>query len=224
MKSLRELITEKSISQKYKELKNAQKFILGELKNVKTSVIMSPQNPLGAKASNRDNRIAKKDFEKYLKDGYYAYHKILGKYGQYEDSYIVFNISLEEAKKMNLKYVQDTFIFVENTNPMKWSVYKYQTEPEPHYKFNGSYEGNVSDERSAEDFFSKLGKKFKFNISFDSSVWESVEMTALKINTVLEVALLEDPNMLENTMDDSRTGRSRFFNRLFIYGSRKHYE
>ena len=224
MKSLKELITEKSISQKYKDMKQVQKFIMGDLKNVKTAVIMSPQNPLGLKGTNRDNRLAKKDLEKYLKDGYYAFHKILGKYGQYEESYIIFNISLEDAKEINLKYVQDTFIFVENTNPMKWSVYKYRSEPEPHYEFNGSYEGNITDERSATDFFSKLGKRFKFSIPFGDEVWESIEIAALKINTVLEVTLLEDPNMLENTMDDNRTGRSKFFNRLFIYGSRAHYE
>lgn len=219
MKSLKELVTEKSISQKHKELKMTQKFIMGELKNVKTAVIMSPQNPLGIKDINRNNRVAKKDLEKYLKNGHYAFHKLLGKYGQYEESYIIFNISLEDAKEINLKYVQDTFIFVENTNPMKWSVYKFRPEPEPHYEFNGSYEGNVSDERSADDFFSKLGKRFKFSIPFGDEVWESIEMSALKTNEILEFKLQKDPDALDESMEDSRTGRSKYMRRIMLYGS-----
>lgn len=213
-------ILEKSRSDKNKELRKAQDAMLGKWNNIFTICIMSPQNPLGEKGTNRDNRVSKKKFERTLKQGYYAFHKVLGKYGQYEDSYFIYNISLEDAKRMNLEYKQDSFIFItKDGSELNFNVFKYRTEGgNAFYENTGSYKGSVSDEREAVDFFTKVGKKFKFSIPFDQSVFEQVSAFAECYANVMEGNKESFGRYLIESMDDRLSGHAKYTRRMMLYG------
>jgi len=213
-------VVEKSINKKYKEIISAQKSVLGELDNVRTLCIMSPQNPLGNKDTNRNNRANKKKFEKYLKDGFYAFHKVLGKYGQYEDSYFVYNISLNDAKQLNLEYMQDSFIFMENNKGnLVFSAYKYRdVNGEKFYEHTGTVSSHITNRKDATDLFTKIGKKFKFSIPFDSSVFEDIVTFVDNYNSILENNRNDYSTLLDEILDDTKTGHAKYTRRVLLYG------
>lgn len=213
-------VVEKNINKKYKEIISAQKSVLSELDNVRTLCIMSPQNPLGNKDTNRNNRTNKKKFEKYLKDGFYAFHKVLGKYGQYEDSYFVYNISLNDAKQLNLEYMQDSFIFMENNKVnLVFSASKYRdVNGEKFYEHTGTVSGHITNRKDATDLFTKIGKKFKFSIPFDSSVFEDIVTFVDNYNSILENNRNDYSTLLDEILDDTKTGHAKYTRRVLLYG------
>lgn len=213
-------VVEKSINKKYKEIISVQKSVLGELDNVRTLCIMSPQNPLGNKDTNRNNRANKKKFEKYLKDGFYAFHKVLEKYGQYEDSYFVYNISLNDAKQLNLEYMQDSFIFMENNKRnLVFSAYKYRdVNGEKFYEHTGTVSGHITNRKDTTDLFTKIGKKFKFGIPFDSSVFEDIVTFVDNYNSILENNRNDYSTLLDEILDDTKTGHAKYTRRVLLYG------
>lgn len=221
MKQLSDFIlNEASRSEKDKELKKSMLAITGKLSNIHTILIMSPQNPLGVKADHNYNRNAKKGFEKMLKDGFYAFHKVLGKYGQYEESYFVYNISFKDAESLNLRYKQDSFIFITNSDgTLTFDVYKHREGNDgPYYENTGSFTGKVSNEREADDFFTKIGKKFKFSIPFDASVFESMSRFLDDYNDVVENCGEDYKALIAETLDNNFTGNAKFTRRRLLYG------
>lgn len=73
-----------------------------------TLFILSPRESSDKKYS--------KDLEKYLKDGYHAFHKEVGENNSNEESYYVYNISLQDAKDLHRKYGQGSFVFLTDIN------------------------------------------------------------------------------------------------------------
>lgn len=216
-------IVEKSVDKKYKDVIAAQNAVLGKLDNIRTLCIMSPQNPLGVKSTNKDNRKNKKSFERFLKNGFYAYHKVLGKYNQYEESYFLYNISLEDAKRLNLEYMQESFIFMTNKNGrLTFYAYKYNAENgDPHYELKGSTDESIYNMKDADNFFTKIGNKFKFNIPFDDSVFETMLSFVDKYNMVLENNKNDYMSLLDDILDDSKTGNSKYMSRMLLYGKKQ---
>jgi hypothetical protein len=84
--------------------------------NVKTFLIITAENPMGSKGDNRTNRRANNSIVDYLNTGNYAWQPVRGKYGNTENSKIIFNISLDEAIRLGLQFHQESFIFGEKNN------------------------------------------------------------------------------------------------------------
>lgn len=217
-------ILESGRSEKRREIMRTQFAILGKMRNVRTICIMPPQNPPGKKMDNGESRTAKKDFERTLKDGMYAFHKVIGKCGQYGESYFVYNISLGEAERMNLEYSRDPFVFaVNNTGEMTFGVYKYETDPDgrnPRYSLGGECTEEVVDAKSASGFFTRIGKNLNFSIPFDDGAFESVSEFLDKYNAVLERYGDGVEEALDECMDDTMSGKGKYMRRMRLYGKR----
>lgn len=226
LNEMEDSVIEKSMNKKYKDIIFAQNTVLGKLNNVRTLCIMRPQNPLGVKDTNRNNRTNKKKFEKFLKDGFYAFHKVLGKYGQYENSYFVYNVSLKDAIQMNLDYLQDSFIFMKNDNgKLVFFAYKYRdVNGKQFYECTGTVSGSITNEKDALDLFTQIGKKFKFSIPFDSSVFEDVLTFVGKYNSVLENNKNNYMELLDEILDDTKTGHAKYTSRVLLYGKTQQME
>ena len=82
----------------------------GKRKVLKQFVIITPENPMGVKASAVDNANFRKKFEDILKTELLYAYPVRGKYGNTEHSYIVFNMPLELAKRVGSIYDQQSFI------------------------------------------------------------------------------------------------------------------
>lgn len=94
---------------------------------VKTFAVLTAANPLGVPLTDLENRQRNNDLRKEIEDdrkkfnaatmrdlvdrGHYQYIPIKGKYGIEEPSFIVFNITLDDAKKLSSSGEQESFWF-----------------------------------------------------------------------------------------------------------------
>lgn len=159
---------------------------------IRTFAIISPDNPVGifgqeewSKISqlertsfNKENRkelqqllsraeAIKRDGNKAMGYGGFDYVKIKGSYGDKETSYLIFNLTLEDAKIVAKNYGQESFFYgkvskTPSTNPSQIAYYK-TTDKCKTYKLI-EISNTISDESQATDFFSKFGVKFRINM------------------------------------------------------------
>lgn len=204
---------------KYRRVKRA---LFGDTTGkIKSFAIISVQNPLGWKNSNEEefktkylkwtedkakyNKVAMDQIEssillhkieatgeQSLKYGGFKYVSIYGSYGDKERSYIIFNLALADAKTIARDFGQESFFYAK-VNKEESIIGYYLTK-----NACKSYElievtKTVSDEKDAEDFFSKYGFKFRINMrEFGDAVPEITDQVAF-----------------EESLDENRTFMSR---------------
>lgn len=86
----------------------------GLVPTVKTFVIVTWENPMGKEMSSAFNKEAGENLRSMLKRGNFSYRQIKGRYGNFENPFIVFNVSLNTAKNIGFeheKYKQDAIIY-----------------------------------------------------------------------------------------------------------------
>lgn len=217
-------------SNRYRRVKKA---LFGDPSGkIKTFAIISPENPLGMKNSDdpewkekfarwTSNKALynkemlnslKKDIaydkiqstgEKALKYGNHVFVQIRGKYGDYENTLIIFNLTLNDAKVIARDYGQESFFWgiVSNKEDTPSTIGYYLTK-----NFGKTYDlvevtNTIYDESEAEDFFSKFGLKFRIGMrEFGDNVPE-----------------VEDTKEFEESLDDSGTYMSRALHRRNAY-------
>ena len=176
---------------RYRRLKRA---LFGDPSGkIRTFAIISPENPVGVfgeeewekikqteKANfNQANRkeleqklskakAIKYDGDKAMGYGGFDYIRIKGKYINNEITYMIFNLTLEDAKAIAKCYGQESFFFANvskdpNKEPSTIAYYKTTNQCKS-YKLV-EITKTISDETDAEDFFSKYGMKFRINMS-----------------------------------------------------------
>lgn len=159
---------------------------------IKTFAILTPENPNAIQASSEENDKATKEFKRALRILGLTYTPLRGSYGNKENSYIVFNCALSDAKNLAGIYQQQSFFWGKTSSEGSVIGY-YETT-------NGGLTYNLIDmsdtitlEDEATDYFSKFGIKFRINMrEFGDDVPE-VE---------------SDPDF-EESLNESRTPMSR---------------
>jgi hypothetical protein len=137
----------------------------GLRKNIKTLAILTAENPYGESATKSYNKRANSDLEKTLSEGGYGYRKVKGSYAGEENSFIVNNISQDEALNIGKKYEQDSVIFGEVVKKDDEKVYMVfrmiGTDPNKNF---GEVMGETKvfvNRENADDFYSEVnGRKF----------------------------------------------------------------
>ena len=227
------LINEESINKKKDEIQAAVDAIEGKENYVHTFCIITGQNPMGMKSDNHTNRAGNKRLRSILKAGHYAYIPVRGKYGNTEDSFIIFNLPLDNAKEIATETSQESFIYgrveKENDGSAIFDLYvidkqtgKYKYIETKNYHINGAQKvKNKKTGKEEEDLFTQVGDKKKFSVDFDYFK-EGYE----RFNTVIseQVAKSEEykdriEQFQSNLLDEGRTGRSAYMNRSLVYGS-----
>ena len=98
-----------------------------------------------------------------LRYGGFTYIPLKGKYEVLEKSYIIFNLTLSDAKTIASNYGQESFFFA-NVKEDKSTIAYYATNDSCRtYKLVDVSE-TISDETDARDYFSKFGFKFRINM------------------------------------------------------------
>ena len=227
------LISEESISQKKAEVEAAIDTIEGKKNYVHTFCIITGQNPMGKKSDNHINRTNNNALRRILKAGHYAYVPVRGKYGNTEDSFIIFNIPLDNAKDIASETSQESFIYgrveEENEGSAVFDLYvvdeqtgKYRYIETKNYHINGAQK--VKDEKTGEekeDFFTQVGDKKKFSVDFDYFK-EGYE----RFNSIIAEQVAKSDKYRERVelfqsklLEEGRTGHSAYLNRSLVYGS-----
>lgn len=136
--------------------------------NIYTFAIESPENPIGNKSTDSENKKAREEFESYLNKFKLYYFKLKGQYGHSEHSYFIANVNLDICKYLfgSKKFDQDSFIcgVLDAENKIKTIFYLYKQNNKKQFELIEAV-NNYSEENTAEDFFTKF-KNFKFKIPF----------------------------------------------------------
>jgi hypothetical protein len=82
-------------------------------KSIKTIAILTAENPKGVEASKEYNKAANEKLKSVLRTGRFGYRPVDGSYGTEENSFIINNISLDDAINIGEKFKQDTIVFGE---------------------------------------------------------------------------------------------------------------
>ena len=207
----------------------AQRAING--KYVRTMAILTSENPRGnpypeGLKTMEFNRGRRDDLEMRLSTGYYSYFKVKGQYGSKEKSCIIYNIPLSDTLYLGQRYNQESVIFIQIEDDGNVS-YEY-------WKQNG--DGNFSmthkrtkyiDMSDADDLFTKISRKFKFQIPFfdgsDENGNELNEQIAALYDKVQSKGLTnEEVNRRTlRVIDENLTGKARYASRGTLYGGWK---
>ena len=169
---------------------------------IRTFAVLSAENPMGMKNSAKENNNNTKELKAKLKEMGIQYVPIEGKYGNIEHSFMLFNITREDAQYLAEWFEQESFFYCINTSPA--TLIYYETSESDHSKYRKVEENNkISNEFDADDFFSRHGDfKFKFDMDyFKESVFR------------LSESFINEKE-LELSLQENRTMKSRFIHRL----------
>lgn len=169
-------LNELSISQKKRNVKDFENaFMKGKrgFNAIKTIVVFTSENPDSQQASSQFNKKVKKSLLNDIKIGGYSFVPAIGQFGNSEHPYAVFNMSLDTAKILNGKYQQTSFVYSQlNDDGVIHSEYwekrdttlPYNSEKNDYVMKDECNEWKNMAE--AEDYFTIVGKKFKYSIPF----------------------------------------------------------
>ena len=153
-------------------------------------------------------------FEKNIRSGHYHYYKVKGKYGNVEHSFIVYNITVDDAKKLCEKYGQQAFIFGYNDNgSLKFEMWSNRSKSGySFYKIDEKDTFNVLDS-DAEDFYTQISRDYKINIPFEVFEFAPEEMIE-SIDRVKNERGYSDSavmHFIDESLDSSISAKYRYF-------------
>lgn len=185
--------------------------LLGKNPNVESLTIITAENPFGKKINRRDNATRLKVFKTQLKLGGHPYKNIVGKYGNKEHSFVIFNLSRSAAKNYAKVYEQESFIFgIKNKDDM---LYEYWETVDNGKTYNLAKTTDfIRNEPELEDYFSRL-HDYKFNIGFDFN--ESIdEETVRKLESITTP---EDKKWIKEYINEERVGMASYLHYKKLY-------
>ena len=129
--------------------------LLGRDKSIKYFCIGTPENPMGISLSSKENKERYIEFENIMKSMRIQYIKIVGSYGNKENSYILPNLDLNDAKNIfgYDGFDQESFIYGESNSDGVDYWYYQKNEGNSKYQLLDA-ECGITMMNDAEDFFS----------------------------------------------------------------------
>lgn len=204
---------------------------------IKTMAILTAENPYGEKATPEENKKRNAKLEMDLSNGQYGYRKVLGKYGHPEKSFIVNNITLEEALRLGEKYEQESIVFGKREEEGDYVGMKFNLIYSTGEK-KGQSDGEMNifvHINDADDYYTKYkGRKFSipfFGItemiddmkkktkSYDDTKWDGGTVTPsdISIEDIEEVNKLQE-SALSTTGSSSYIWRGKLRKKLRSLG------
>ena len=179
LKDLRTLIQEVKGERKVivyeAKFSHIRQIMMGVIPRINTVGILTAQNPDGKPADREFNEKNMKALERDLRGMNYGFHKIQGKFGSDEDSFLVPNMSREDVAALGIKYGQEAVIWGEkmmddNDNP--FFRFSYIEGDDTVQNRDVSLSG--AEVQSRDDYFSQV-KGRKFFIPFFDDAYEGAK-------------------------------------------------
>lgn len=211
-----------SYSQGQKSLISESKFsrianiLRGNVPKIQTIAFLTAENPNGKPASKEFNIEKNKELVKMLKSANLGFHHVLGKYGGEENSFMVNNITKDEALDLGAKFNQHSIIFGERVTSGDYFGMKFQligTDEDNYNQIMGQQEVfiNIND---AEDYYSEVrGRKFQipfYDDNYNDAQWGKDNLGKI------DKKIVEQINHLTDKVLEERTGSYRWTNRGHI--------
>lgn len=212
-------VNEISKNEKNRIRKKAINAIDNKDDNIRTFLIITGENPMGEPGTNNINRTQNNSLVDYLKQGHYAWQPVQGKYGSTENSKIVFNVPLDEAKMLGLKFGQQSFIYGRKEDGKTLFDLYYINEQQDDYDLVETQD--TYDKVLGDDYYTKIDKNHKFSVPFEYFN-ESCENFNKIINEQKKKSDKYNKNFnrfLNESLKENKIGYNRYLNRSLIYGS-----
>lgn len=222
---VQQIITEtvKKVLSETSRRQKATAALNGSSKTIRTMAILTSENlryDVSADGTNKNNNDRRENLEKDLKLGHYAWFSVKGQYEGKENSYIVYNISLENALYLGRKFGQESIIFIEDGHCQYW-------EQNGDGKYTKTHEREMSqrlDMTNAADYYTQVIRAFKFQIPFFDGSDENRQTMNESIKYVDKVIKqhVKDLNEAMKRIDATLTatsGYNRYCNRGELYGN-----
>ena len=198
------------------------------MNKVKTFAIFTAQNRDKMSQSRAVNKelnkelkkdLAYKDIENSIINSRYSYYKVKGKYGNVENSFIVYNITLDDAKALCAKNGQQSFIFAINDNGnLKFQFWANASKSGYSYKkVDEKEEFDILDD-DAEDFYTQISRDFKFSIPFDTFEVAVADMVESITNKAYSLGYtdIDIDRLIEESVNTEIYPKGRYFARATL--------
>lgn len=197
---------------------------------IKTFAIFTAENPDAKELSNKDNTFLNKGLKSDLKDlmtnalnrGRFHYYKVKGKYGAKENSFLVYNLSVSDAKDLCEKFKQESFVFgLNKEGELVFQFWRNASKGNGYNYIKVDEKSVFEDSTNEEDNYTQISRDFKFTIPF--SIFESTSKSVEEFyNSHAKEYLKHSLDLIECldiVTDDSYTSRHRYETRMLIFGS-----
>lgn len=165
----------------------------GGYNGIHTILVLTAEDSDSKQATNQFNKKARHSLLSNIKDGGYAYVPAIGKFGNTEHLYAVFNMSVNSAMIICGNYQQTSLVYSElkDDGSIHSEYYEKLDDSLPYDKRTNNYvkkdECDTWEDRSdAEGNFTIIGNKFKYSIPFP--MFDTVNETICK-NLSIAVAI-----------------------------------
>lgn len=216
---------------------------IGKNNKIKTFGIITGENPMGRKLPQQENTKRNEMLRSYLQSRQFVWFPVKGKYGNTEHPFMIYNCSIEDLKTIGRTFDQESFIFAEvrinaDNAQVVFSYYqKFYPETaktdeggkklkpsEKDYQFIESKSEFVTLDNDVDDFFTSIGRNFKFTIPFDIFLEqvESVNKMILERCSKYEQYQKSHERLISESISDELTFNGRRLRRAQLYGT--HYE
>lgn len=198
-----------------------KKILYGANARVHTFGIITPENPMGKKASPSYNAKSREEFEQHLKKLRYDYIPVQGSYGSLEKSYFIINPNIDDLANIGNKFKQLSFLYGKSTWSSnfenRYTNYYYFEKESPTGEYKKRDETTkVTSDNEAKDFFTRI-KDFKFNINFP--IFEELLKKAEKL-LIEKYKHIPDDTLIEgiaSNLSREFTVQERWRRRCFLY-------
>lgn len=143
----------------------------GRYNGIHTIVVLTVENPDSKQATNQFNQKERHSLLSDIKNGGYAYVPALGRIGNTEHLYAVFNMSVNSAMILCGKYQQTSFVYSElkDDGSIHSEYFEKLDTTLPFDNETNHYakkdECDTWDDMSdADDYFTVIGNKFNYSI------------------------------------------------------------
>ena len=151
--------------------------IAGLEPGINTIGIVTAEKPMAKPLPPSENKMRNKLLAKDIRELGYGFYQIGGKYGSYENPYVIPNVSYKDITTLGKIYKQESVIFVEKQEGkgmLARLIYTGKEEPEKRSKVVLPLQKNV------EDFYS-IFKGRKFVIPFFDDFFKDMELKGGKL-------------------------------------------
>ena len=196
------------------------------MQKIKTFAILTAENrdatPVQRKVNKELNRELKKNLssqgiEKNIISSRYPYYKVKGKYlGTVEHSFIIYNITLDDAKHLSEVCGQQAFIFVLNNNGLlKFQMWANASRSGYSYKMVDEKEEFDICDVDAQDNYTQISRDFKFSIPFTAFGVDAADMIESIYAYCDEMGHSKESvdAFIEESMNTSVIAKKRYFSR-----------
>lgn len=184
---------------------------------IDTLAFITAYNPCSETLSNSENEKRNDELENKLKSDNLSYRKVKGFYGAHEKSFIVNNITKDEAIKFGMDFQQETVIFCEKTEEgMRCEmIVSYPCKA-------GDKVGDVLDDRNVFHFVNKdtkknytelKGRKFTIPFFIDDYINAIWDKSKIEKNPMSEEEREKLSSLIKESLKPEINGKHRWITR-----------